>query len=191
MKRIPTWAVVIGVLLLANLGWMSWNTFRHADLRTAAKRFKVEVLHTNSASGVGIVESKTEQLLWVEWDLDGDGEADQQTLRFRGRDVFDIVLASNRPPTYGVWFRGPGKSATWWINRRGVGSFTERVHYNTNGDFYKREVWYDEAWQSVETREGKIGIIVNGQWRQLAFDTNEMWTIETNAVRTPPTSPPP
>jgi len=179
LQRIPIWAIAIILLLLVNLGWMSWNSSRHPGLRAAGKQFKIEVLHTNSASGVGIFESKTEQPLWVEWDFNGDGKPDQETYFFRGKEVCDIVLSSNRPPKISIYFRGPGKSVTWWIDDQGIGSFTDRIYYNTNGNFYKREVWYNEAWQPVERQDGKNGIIVNRQWHKLTFDTNGVWTIAT------------
>ena len=111
MKRNPIWTIILILLLLANLGWMWWNSSRHSGLRAAGKQFKIEMLHTNGASGVGIFEGKTEQPLWVEWDLDSDGKADQVNYFFQGKDVFDVSLSSNHPPKFSVYFRGPGKSA--------------------------------------------------------------------------------
>jgi hypothetical protein len=179
MKKIPIWAIILILLLLANLGRMWWNVSRYSGLRAAGKEFKIEVLHTNGVSGVGIFERKTEQPLWVEWDFNGDGKADQENYFFRGKDVFDVTFSSNRPPKFSVYFRGSGKSATWWIDDGGNGAFTERIYYNTDGNFYRREVWYNEAWRTVDRRNEKNGIIINGQWHQLTFDTNDMWTIET------------
>jgi hypothetical protein len=97
---------------------------------------------------------------------------------FEGKDVFDIHTKEGQHPKFGVYFRGPGKSATWWMDDEGSGSFTDRIYYNTNGNFYKREIWYNQAWHTVERRDKKNGIVVNGQWHQLGFDTNRLWTIE-------------
>jgi hypothetical protein len=96
---------------------------------------------------------------------------------FHGKDVFDITLSSNRSPRYSVYFREPDKSVTWWLDRGGSGSFTERIFYDTNGDFSRHEVWYDQTWSPVDRRSEKNGIGINRQWHQLAFDTNGMWTI--------------
>ena len=178
MKKIPIWAIILILLLLANLGWMWLNSTQHPGLRVTGKEFKVEVLHTNGVSGVGIFERKTEQPLWMEWDFNGDGKSDQENYFFRGKEVFDVTLSSNRPPKFSVYFRGSGKSVTWWIDDGGSGAFTERIYYNTYGNFYRREVWYNEAWHTVDRRNEKNGIIINGQWHQLAFDTNGLWTIE-------------
>jgi hypothetical protein len=177
-KKIPIWASAFILLLLANLVWMAWNLYQHADLRVVTKRFKVEVLQTNDASGVGIFERKTEQPLWTEWDFKGDSKTIQENYFSSGKDVFDITLSSNRPPRYTVFFPGPEKSGTWWLDRGGAESFTERIFYETNGVPSKQEVWYDNTWYPVDRTNEHNGIIVDGQWHQLAFDTNGMWTIE-------------
>ena len=192
MKRNPIWTIILILLLLANLGWMWWNSSRHSGLRAAGKQFKIEMLHTNGASGVGIFEGKTEQPLWVEWDLDSDGKADQVNYFFQGKDVFDVSLSSNHPPKFSVYFRSSSadttrrcrirmhpptvsrsrEKRTWWIDDGGNGSFSERIYYNTNGNFYRREAWYNEAWQVVDRRNERNGIVINGAWRQLHLDTN-------------------
>jgi hypothetical protein len=66
----------------------------------------------------------------------------------------------------------------WWLNEGGASSFTERISYDTNGDRSSFEIWYDNAWVPVDRRNDHNGIIINGQWHQLAFDTNGLWTIE-------------
>lgn len=175
-KGIPSWALILGLLLIANLGWMGWNWGQNADLRLAAKHFKVEALHTNDMSGIGIFEAKTEQPLWLEFSQDGKPVIENYF--FNGKDVFNIILSSDRPPRYSVYFRGPGRSVTWWFNREGVSTFTDRISYDTNGVPSKQEVWYNQTWCPVDRRNEKNGIVINGQWHQLAFDTNGLWTIE-------------
>src|SRR2546429_1306584 len=129
-ERIPLWALLFGLLLVANLGWMSWNLYQHADLRGAEKQFRLEALHTNDMSGIGIFEVKTGQPLWKEFSQYGIPVLENHF--FRGKDVFDITLKSNRPPVFSVYFRGPGKSVTWWLNAGGCESFNERIFYDTN-----------------------------------------------------------
>jgi hypothetical protein len=182
MKRpnaIAAWASVLTLLLLANLSWLLWHSARNCVLSAAGREFRIEVLRTNGVSGLGIFERRTERPLWVEWDFrDGSG-THQEEYFFRGREVLDVTLGTNRLPKYGVYFRGPGKSATWWVDDCGSGSFTDRIYYNTNGDFYRREVWYNQAWRTVDRRHEKNGIVIDGQWRQLGLDTNGAWTTET------------
>jgi hypothetical protein len=91
---------------------------------------------------------------------------------------FDITLSSNKPPKYSVFFGGPGKSVTWWLDRLGSGSFTERIYYDKNGVPSKHEVWYDDAWHLVDRRDGTNGMVIDEQWRQLAIGTNQTWTIK-------------
>jgi hypothetical protein len=184
LKKIPAWATILILLLVATLDWMRWNSSKewsfsnHSEFRAAGKQFKIEVLHTNGASGVGVFESKSERPIWVEWDFNNDAEAVQESYFFQGRDVFDVTLHSNRPPKYSVYFYGPGKSATWWIDDRGSGSFTDRIYYDTNGDFSRREVWYNQTWHAVNRQNGKNGVIIDGEWHQLSLDTNGIWTTE-------------
>lgn len=167
---------VVGLLLLADVSWRIWTWNANAETRALAKKFKTEVLHTNDWSGIGIYEAKSEQPLWIEFSQ--DEKPIQENYFFHGKVAFDITLSSNRPPKYSVWFRKTDKSVTWWLDRRGTGSFTERIFYDTNEFFSKHEIWYNEAWQVVDKRNGKNGIVLNGQWFQLAFDTNDLWTIE-------------
>jgi hypothetical protein len=110
--------------------------------------------------------------------VSNDTNSKMETYYFRGKDVFDIALSSNRPPKYGVYFYGPGKSSTTWLDRRGIGSFTERIFYDTNGDFSKHEVCVDNTWQPVVRRNGKNGLVIDGRWHQLVFDANGALTIE-------------
>jgi hypothetical protein len=167
---------VVGLLLVADIHWhfRIWNS--NAEIRAFAKQFKIEVLPTNDMSGIGIFYANIEQPLWVEFSQ--NGKPIIENYYFHGKDVFDITLTSNRPPIYSVYFREPDKSVTWWIARSGT-QFDDRVFYDTNNNFSKREIWYNEAWQTVDKRDGKNGIVINSQWRQLAFDTNRTWTIET------------
>jgi hypothetical protein len=175
--------LIAGVTLLAaDVSWRVWAWHHFPVYRALATRFKLETLHTNDASGIGIFYAKTKEPLWTEFEFTNAGNSSMESYYFRGHDVFDITLSSNRPPRYGVYVRGPDKSVTWWLDDAGLGSFTERIYYNTNGDFYKREIWYKQAWHLVDRRDGKNGLVIDGQWHQLAFDTNKAWTIETTST---------
>lgn len=127
--------VVVGLLLLTDICWRIWVWHNFANYRTLANKFKLEVLNTNNTSVVGIFYAKTEEPLWTESNFTNDGNSSMESYYFRGKDVFDITLSSNRPPRYGVYFRGPGKSVTWWLDRPGGNSFTERIFYDANGNF--------------------------------------------------------
>jgi len=179
-KRFPPWVSALLLLLMANLGWMSWNVYQHASLRNAVKQFRFEVLQTNEMSGVGLFDVKTAQPVWTRFSEEGRPVIENYF--FRGKEVFDITLKSNRPAIYNVYFYGPGRSVTWWLNAGGSDTFTERIFYNTEGDFSRNEVWYNQAWHRVDRRNGGNGIIVDGQWHQLGFDTNGMWTIKAPAA---------
>src|SRR6266550_4780335 len=156
LELVPTWAIVLILLMLANLGWVSWNLYSHSDRTDAAKQFRVAVLHTNdvspwpylpgNASAVGIVETKTGQPVWVKWNLNHDGNLDIQSICFRGEKIFDIYWTNGRPPVFNVYFRDSDKGVTWWQNRFGASMFTERTLYDTNGVLVHDEVWCSQAW---------------------------------------------
>jgi hypothetical protein len=171
--------LIVGVTLLtADLSWRVWAWHHYADSRSVLEHFKVEYMHTNDWSGIGVFDAKTSQPIWVRWNIGHDGDSIMEQHYFHGHDVFDITLSSNKPPKYSVFFGGPGKSVTWWLDRLGSGSFTERIYYDKNGVPSKHEVWYDDAWHLVDRRDGTNGMVIDEQWRQLAIGTNQTWTIK-------------
>ena len=171
--------VVVGLLFLADISWRLWVWHHYAEGRGVLKNFKVEYLHTNDWSGIGIFEARTEQPIWIKWNIGQNGSS-MENCFFEGHAAFDVVSSSNHPPKLSVYFRKADKSVTWWLDRGGSGAFTERIFYNTNGDFFRQEVWYNNSWLHVEKQNQTNGIVVAGQWYQLAFDTNGNWTINTN-----------
>jgi hypothetical protein len=174
--------VVVSLLLLTDICWRIWVWHNFANYRTFANKFKLEILNTNDTSGVGIFYANTEVPLYTEFNYKNDGNSSMESYYFRGKDVFDITLNSNQPPKYGVYFRGLDKSVTWWIARSGT-NFDDRVFYDTNGNFSKRQILYNDTWQTIDKRDGKGGIIIDGRWHQLKFFTNGIWAIETVANR--------
>ena len=179
---------VVGLLFLVDVSWRIWTWNSNAETRALTKLFKVEVLHTNDVfpwpilsgdiSAIGIIDRKTGKPIWARWNFNPDDGLDIENYYFQGRCVFGVYQTNNRPLIYNVYFRGPNKSVTWWHNRGGADTFTERVFYDTNGVLSKNEIWYDNTWYSVDRTNELNGIIVNGQWHQLGFDTNGMWTTE-------------
>jgi hypothetical protein len=176
-KDIRLWMLAVGLLLLANLGWMICNWKRNGELRAGAEQFKFGKFRTNDVEGIGIEETKTGRPLWIEWDFDHRGKADVISYYFHGTNVLNLHLKEGQPPRYDVIFHGPGRSEVWWWDR-GSGSFTERISYDTNGNRCGFEVWYDGAWRPVDRLNKKNGIVINGQWFHLKLNTNGAWTIE-------------
>lgn len=175
-SKIPSWAVLLLLLLISNLGWMSWKAIQSASLPPSVRQLKIQLLHTNDLSGVGLFEGNKNQPIWTRFSQAGKPFIENHF--FNGEDVFDIVLKSNRPPVYYVYFHGPGKSVAWWLTAGGARAFNQRVFYDTNGDLLRSEVCFSDTWYPVERRKDLNGIVVHGQWHKLAFDTNGMWTIE-------------
>ena len=179
---------VVGLLLLADICLRIRHRSSFAGTTASitnsilGKPLFVVVDHSNSVSWaadtIAIRRDKSFEPLWAEWDFDHDGKPDQMTYFFHGKETFDVTFSTNHLPSYSVYFRGAEKSVTWWIARRGAG-FDDRIFYDTNGDFSKRQILYNDTWQTVDKRDGTNGIIIDGQWHKFSFDTNGAWTIET------------
>jgi hypothetical protein len=170
--------IIIALLVSVDLSWRIWIWNVNTDYRAAAKHVKVVGFHTNDVDGVGIVEAKTGKPLWIEWQDNRDKTPNEVSYFFRGTNVLDIYLKKNQSPRYKFIFHGPDKSEVWWMNIDGGPSFTERISYDTNGNRSNFEIWYDNSWRPVDRRNEKNGIVISGQWHQLAFDTNGLWTVE-------------
>jgi len=169
--------VVVGLLLLVDI---CFHILARNSNVTFAKQFKLETFHTNNVSVIGIDDAKTGKPLLMNWNY-GDGLNPGELSFFsEGINVLNVYFRTNKPPAYRFIFHGPVKSETWWFDRQGIGSFDERIFYDTNADFSKHEIWYQDTWQTVDRRNEKNGIVLNGQWYQLAFDANHNWTINTN-----------
>jgi hypothetical protein len=180
MRAFKTILLTVGVTLVSiEFCWHVWTWRHYAEGRAILKHFKVEYMHTNDYSSIGIYDVKTGQPIWVRWDFGHGGDSVMESYYFQGHDVFDITFGSNRPARYGVYFLGPGRSATWWLDRLGNGAFTERIFYDTNGAYSKHEVWYDNKWQLVDKRDRTNGLVFNGIWHSFArTGTNETWKLE-------------
>jgi hypothetical protein len=183
---IRLWTMVFAFLLLANVavivGWLAWSGNRNAEARALAKRFIPGSFQTNGQSAIGIKDSKTGNLIWVEYDSDNDGKPDSINYFFQGRVAFNVFLSSNGPPEYGMNFYGPGKSETTWLDK-GSGLFVERIHYDSNAAFSGFDLWYKEAWHPMVTNNGHRVVEVDGQYFRMTL-TNGIWVPRTNDIVT-------
>ena len=170
------------MLLLVDISWHIWIWKVDASLRAFSKQFKLERFHTNDVSAVGIVEAKTDKLLLMDWDF-GDGLKPGELSYFsEGTNILNVYFRKDKPPTYRFIFHGPAKSEVWWINMGGESSFTTRVSYDANGNCSNFEALYANTWYPIDRRNEHNGIIINGQWHQLAF-TNDTVAIESETNR--------
>jgi hypothetical protein len=176
--KIPLWARFLILLLIVNLIWMSWNRYCNVNLSPITKQFKFRIFYTNGVECVGVEDAKTGKPLLINWDFNDGVKPGEVSYFFEGTNVLNIYLKTNQSPRYRFIFHGPKKSEVWWLNEGGASSFTERVSYDTNGDRSSFEIWHDNSWYPVDRRNGHNGIVIIGQWHQLAFDTNGMWTTE-------------
>jgi hypothetical protein len=176
MKVFTFMLVVVGVLFLADVSSRIWIWHSEATYRA---QFRFENFHTNGAEVFGIEEAKTGRPLLMTFNT-ADGEKPGEVSYFlQGTNVLDIYLKKGEQPRYRFIFHGLGKCEVWWMNLGGEPSFTERISYDTNGNRSDFEAWYAGAWHLVDRRDNHNGIVIDGQWHQLAFDTNGAWMIDT------------
>ncbi len=180
-KSIPVWAAILIVLLAANLVWVFWRLKNYSTVSEDVEQFKLEVVRTNELSGIGLFVAKTGEPIWTK--LSEGGRPIVEKHFFDGKNVFDVQFRSNRPPVFSAYFYGEGKSVTWWTDRGGSGSFTERIHYDKGGNLSRHEVWFDRSWIPMDRRDGKNGVVVNGEWQRITLDTNGLWSFNTSALQ--------
>ena len=175
-KVMPFWAAILIVLFAANLVWMSWRLYEYGAFSEDVRQLKIEAVRTDELSGIGLFVAKTREPIWTK--VREHGRPIVEKHFFGGKNVLDINLRSNRPPVFSVYFYGQGKSVTWWTDRGGSGSFTEKIHYDTNGILSRHEAWLDRSWILMDRRNGKNGVVINGEWRRIKFDTNGLWGVD-------------
>lgn len=169
--------LLIGVIILVDYGRRVY-LFSDPHLRAAYEQIKVVGFYTNGVHGVGVVERKSGYPVYVEWDFSHQGKADEISFCFRGTNMFNVNLETNRPPIYETIFYKNGKKHVSWLNQGASGMFTGRIFWDETGHkVLTREVWFQQAWhQTVVGPNGKGGLLVHGQWHALRF-TNDEWIV--------------
>jgi hypothetical protein len=179
---------VVGLLLLADISLRirDHSSFSNSTASITNSIFggplSVMLVHSNSVDAawdtIVMQKDKSWQPLWAEWDFGHGGRS--ISYFFQGKIVLNIHTATDQKPGYEFVSRnGEGETQVHWWDRKDSGIFTEKISYNTNGDLSKYEVWYDEAWHIVDRRNGTNGIVINGQWLHLKFDTNGIPMMDT------------
>jgi hypothetical protein len=180
--KISWWVIILILFLIIDCVWHAFVWYprwrENAISRFVAKQIRVVAIHTNDLSGIEIMDVNSGKPLWIEWGSEDNGQPSTVSYYYQGKNVFNVILSDRCIPRYEVNFYGKGKSVTWWTDRGGSGSFTERIFYDTNGDLSGHEIWYDHAWHTLIKQNGKNGIVVDGKWIQPTIGTNGMWTIE-------------
>jgi hypothetical protein len=99
------------VLVGFNLVWGLWN-YGHRHVENAlGPDFGLRRIQTNNAVARGIFEKGTGKLVWVEWDMNGDGKPDVVNFCFHGTNVLNLYLNEGQRPGYEVLFYGPGQES--------------------------------------------------------------------------------
>jgi hypothetical protein len=148
--------------------------------RAAHTLGRFEVYTERDETGKGKVwairERGSNKPIWSEADLDEDGKPDVQTSYYRGKPVFEMYLSAVPEKRSLSYYGEDGKQKLLLADRRGDGNFSDRVIYGA--DKPRMEIWYNAEWTPIEDRQGRRGIILNGQWHHVRF-TNGVWTPHT------------
>jgi hypothetical protein len=171
-KRISPWLALVGCLFVLDVSLRVWQ-----KCSIATSRFRMVNIQTNDSNGIVIVDKKTGQQLWGEWDFGNHGKPDTLSFFFEGRNLMNVYPERGPGADFDVTFYRPdGSVKAIWLNL-GVGGFVERVVYGDGRP--RKEVWFEEAWHAVQyrTNNGSTqgGILIKGQWQHLVW-TNGTWT---------------
>jgi hypothetical protein len=90
-----------------------------------------------------------------------------------GNHDFDHLLDDISPKARAGWV----KRILFLSDRRGDGLFTDRIIYGEGEP--RMEVWYHSQWMPLESRDGKRGLVLDGNWRPMTF-TNGAWSPRSN-----------
>jgi len=151
LRRIPWWAVLLCLLVLVDIGWRCWM-WTHPRMicssitSISGQPFTLMANHKANVDAVSIRKEDDWKPIWAEWDFNGDHKVDEMSFYHADRTVMNINTAGGRPK-YVVFFYGPGKSMTWWEDREGAGTFTDRWFYDETGKLVRHEVLSGQTWQ--------------------------------------------
>lgn len=173
---------IVALLVLADIGWRFWAwTHPQAVCSTTTsitgRPFMLMADHRSNVDAISIRKDKTWEAVYVEMDLNNDRQPDQVLHYFNGKDVFNVNLQPGQPPKFDVYFYGPGKSVTWWLDRGGAGAFTDRIFYDTTGNLTRHEVLLGPTWRALEKRAQQNGVVIDGQWTPVQL-TNGNWATD-------------
>jgi len=177
IQRIPWWAMLLAILVVIDISWRCWFWLGHRSIcsTTTSISGKPVLVMADHHSNVDVISLRKQgewETIYAEMDLNSDRIPDELMHYFNGRDVFNVNLQPGQNPKYDVYFYGPGKSVTWWVDRAGAGGFTDRLFYDTEGKLTRHEALLRDTWRVLETRSQRKGAMVDGQWIPLLLTTN-------------------
>lgn len=172
-------------LLLANFAWAAMNKSFNSIPYWVAGYFQFGRFRDSDGTlCLAIIDRREGKPIVIERHLGIglDRIPGEFNFYFRGTNILNIYNKPDRFPIYQFVFHGPRKSQVWWVNAGGGSLFTERAFYDAGGNLTNQQMWYDQAWRSVDRQNGTKGIVINRQWYKFRFDKNHMVTIETNVA---------
>lgn len=99
MSVLKSIVLIAGVVLVfTDVSSRIWAWHHYAERSALLEHFKMEYMHTNDWSGVGIFDARTGHPIFVRWDVGQHGDSVLEEHYFEGHHVLDITLSSNKPP---------------------------------------------------------------------------------------------
>jgi hypothetical protein len=174
-RRIPWWAIIISVLLATDLVWRCAELKWYGPTLAIVKRFQFrEIDNPGEGKCMGIWEHG--KLVYTETDFDRDGTIDAVELYWQGRPVCHLETkdGTNESGRVLEYWDGDGRKTVALLDYEGQGNFHLRSTYPQGKQ--RTEVWFDRAWQPMEVRDHRKGVILNNQWFPIQY-SNTAWNV--------------
>jgi len=177
--RVKWWARVAGFAFgCLVVSWLLAKLWVH-DMKVKVGGLKIAVTIVDDQVGRAVVDTRLNQLVWNRF-AGGAGLTD--VFFPTGRVVFGLVEKSNRPPLFFVHFRDLENATnilagTHYYARGPFAHFLWRDVRDATGKVARRDVWYKEMWRELLVSNGRTGIVLEGKWYPIVFDTNGVASI--------------
>ncbi len=172
LPKAPWWAIVIAALLLTDI---VSHGLSFAEHRRSTQRFKIEDRRVKGGgNGTFIMEGN--KPVYMEADLSGHGKIDTLALYWRGKSIMTLQIRDGVRDCGRMieYYDQEGDEKLRLTDHEGNGEFHTRVHYGRGKP--QMEAWFNGTWAAVEERDGKKGVVIDGQWQQLTY-TNAAWSL--------------
>jgi hypothetical protein len=177
----PKWRLLVVILILLIISALVLRVvdLRHRRNLNEAKRFKVETCMKEGVRYTSIFANN--QPVYAE---STDRGMNTFSYYAKGKNVLQIDLDKTTGQTKGAvvdFYDTQGEPLIRWVDHTGRGEFVDRVVYREGKSH--REIWYDGKWVSVEEREGRRGVILQGLFSEVSYDqTNGAWHVKAPSV---------
>ena len=114
--------------------------------------------------------------VYTECDLSGKGKIDTVDFYWRGKSIMTLQIKDGIRDAGRMieYYDVQGDENLRLADHEGNGEFHTRYHYRRGKPLM--EAWFNGSWTPVEEKDGKKGIVIDGQWQRITY-TNATWSL--------------